>query len=74
MNSKGYQQIIVLDHHIEGIFGLPCVEGCLKEPNGRPSYRVNAMNAKLAREGDLLCQDREGRWWVERKSQEGGAV
>lgn len=68
MSMERYKQVITIDHHIDGIFSLPCVVNCYKMTNGSHYFLVKCMNADFADIGDKLCEDYDGCWWVEHKA------
>ena len=67
---KDYVLTVRIEKNATDILNLPCVEGCVKDEDGRLVYDVNVENcqdsATGAREGDLLCQREDGRWILEK--------
>ena len=61
-----YVQMIKIGRNATDILRLPCVDGCHKEMDGAIVYHTNTINTGTAREGDLLCQRKNGTWWVEK--------
>lgn len=61
-----YKQVITIGNNIDGIFKLPCVISCNKVRNGKHYYFVDAENEIFASIGDKLCEDYDGKWWVEK--------
>lgn len=70
-----YRQMIEIGTHFGDIFALDCVREAYKDGSGKAFYRVEAVNANFADQGQWLAEDWEGLWHVltaEQAMKEGG--
>lgn len=64
--ERKYKQEITIGRNIDGIFNLPCVAHCSKSSLGGHWFYVMCQNGVVAEIGDKLCEDYNGKWWVEK--------
>ena len=67
-----YRQVITIDDNVGDIMRLPCIFSCHKKNSeGELEYLLYDWDEKgqyvTAHKGDKLCEDYEGKWYVERK-------
>lgn len=61
-----YRQSIQIGRNVTDIMRLPCVDAVRKSFTGVLVYQVNTFGTtpKYAREGDFICEDYDGDWYV----------
>ncbi len=63
--QNNFKQTIQIGKNPNGIIKLPCVEGLRKNRTGNLVYQVKTEYGTIdAVEGDLICEDYNGRWHV----------
>lgn len=67
MGKNNYIMIIQIGRNVTDIMALPCVNSVRKSFEGKLVYQVNTLSGspKYAREGDYICKDKDGDWYVE---------